>query len=67
MPGAKRRDATIGSALAVILRGFRIEAPEGWPFCSPRTTADVAARCPCGGRAAEYARTPTWPEGAKRV
>jgi hypothetical protein len=28
----------------------------GWPVCSPRATADVAVRCPCGSAAVVAAR-----------
>ena len=36
----------------MILQGFTMQAPEGWPAAvTPRATADVAASCPSGGPA----------------
>jgi hypothetical protein len=56
LPKAKRRDATVGSALAADLARLQDEAPGNGTSCRPRTTADVSARCPSDRAAGLSAR-----------
>jgi len=48
-PEARRDRAATRAQRAILTastQGFRMRAPEGWPVCNPRATADVAARSP---------------------
>jgi len=52
--------------LPLILQGFRIEAPEGWPPHATRVPLLTLRRVARSvGRGVERAPAPTWPEGAK--
>ena len=72
-----RRDRVATRAQRALLtasrQGLRIRAPDGWPaFAAPRTTADVAARCPHGRprglSARRRRRGPKGPkEGSRRL